>query len=78
MIMKIQVLVKPNSKRMGLEETADGQWIARVNAPATEGKANTALVELLKEHFKVPKSAVRIVHGEHGRKKLVEIIFQRS
>jgi uncharacterized protein YggU (UPF0235/DUF167 family) len=41
--------------------------------PAVENRANEALVALLADLLKRPKSAVRILSGEHGRNKRVEI-----
>ncbi len=44
-----------------------------LTAPPVEGQANSALVELLAEHFKVKRSQVKIIAGEKGRDKVVEI-----
>ncbi|TMI82806.1 MAG: DUF167 domain-containing protein, partial [Bacillati bacterium ANGP1] len=38
-----------------------------------EGLANKAVVELLAEYFHVPRSRVRIIRGQAGRRKIVEI-----
>jgi hypothetical protein len=38
-----------------------------------EGKANEAVIKLLARHFKVPKSAVKIVVGLTGRTKIVDV-----
>jgi hypothetical protein len=70
--MKTWVLVKPNSKKETVERLADGTLKLCVRAPATEGKANDAVVSLLSKHFSVPKSKIKIVMGLKGRKKLVE------
>jgi hypothetical protein len=48
-------------------------WWVRVAAPATQGKANQALIVLLSEVLDLPKSAIRIVRGERARDKLVSI-----
>lgn len=45
-----------------------------LNAPAVEGKANKALIEVLADYFKVKKSQVSIVKGLKGRRKIVEIV----
>ena len=67
------VTVKPQAKREEVKKLADGEYSVSVRAPASEGKANVAVVELLAEHFSVPKSSIRIVRGETARRKLVEI-----
>lgn len=65
--------VKPSAKREEVKKIADGEYMASVHAPASEGKANQALIELLADYLSVPKSAVKIIRGETSRKKLVEI-----
>lgn len=71
--MKIQVIVKPNTKHEKIERIFPGEYRVAVKAPATEGKANEAVVKALASHFEVPKSSVTILHGGKGRKKVVEI-----
>ena len=71
--MKIWVTVKPQARREEVRKLADGEYSVSVRAPAREGKANEAVIELLAEHFSVPKSSIRIVRGETARRKLVEI-----
>jgi hypothetical protein len=45
----------------------------RLQAPPVDGAANEELVRFLAERLGVPRSAVRIVSGESGRRKRVEI-----
>jgi uncharacterized protein (TIGR00251 family) len=42
----------------------------RVQAPAIEGRANSALIAFLAEAFALPKSKVEIVSGELSRSKV--------
>jgi uncharacterized protein len=49
------------------------EYVVRVMATPHDGKANESAISLLAKHFKVPKSAVRIVTGATGRNKIVEI-----
>jgi hypothetical protein len=44
-----------------------------VAAPPERGRANDALVELLSSALEVPKSSVRVVGGQRGRSKVVEV-----
>ena len=71
--MKLQIAVKPNARRAGVEKLADGTYRVSVNAPPREGRANEAVIEALADFFGVPKSSIRIVMGVSGRKKVVEI-----
>jgi uncharacterized protein (TIGR00251 family) len=45
----------------------------RLTAPPVEGAANAALVALLAEHLRLPKSAVTISAGATSRHKTVRI-----
>jgi uncharacterized protein len=48
-------------------------WKARVAAPPERGRANEALVGLIASALEVPSGAVRVVGGQRGRAKVVEI-----
>ncbi len=51
----------------------DGELQARVRAAPAEGAANEALLRLIAESLRVPRSAVRLVGGARSRHKLVEV-----
>lgn len=72
-MLRIWVTVKPQAKRQEVRQVADGEYVVFVRAPAREGKANLALLEILADYFSVAKSSIRIIHGQTGRKKLVEV-----
>jgi uncharacterized protein YggU (UPF0235/DUF167 family) len=44
-----------------------------VTAAPADGKANDAVIDLLAEEWGVAKSAISVVSGATGRRKLVEI-----
>ncbi|GAB2670513.1 DUF167 domain-containing protein [Nocardia goodfellowii] len=70
----VRATVKPNSRKGPLVETAaDGTLTLYVRAPAVEGKANKAAIELLAEHYGVSKSSVRLIAGAGSRFKRFEI-----
>ena len=71
--MKIYVLVKPNSKREGVEKIDDLHFIVRANAPAKEGKANKRVVELLSEYLGISKSGIALMGGNTSREKIFDI-----
>lgn len=73
MSIVIAVRVKPNSRQPSLEQGADGVWIARVQAPPVDGRANEELVGLVARQFGCPKRAISIRSGAGGRHKLVQI-----
>jgi uncharacterized protein (TIGR00251 family) len=70
---RIWVTVKPNSKKDEIQRNTQGSYLVRIKAPAREGRANQDLVRALAAYFSVSNSAVRIIHGQSGRRKLVEI-----
>jgi uncharacterized protein len=67
------VRVQPRASRGEIVGAVEGALKVRVMAPATENRANEALVEFLASVLKTAKSAVRIRSGEQSRIKRVEI-----
>ena len=68
----MNVKVIPNAKENKLVQE-EGRSRVYLMAPATDGKANKALIAFLAEHFYVKKSEIAIVSGLTTRAKLVEI-----
>jgi len=71
--VELSVRAKPRSSRPGLGAVRDGALEVRVSAPPVEGAANDALVGVLAEALALPRRAVALVSGEHGRSKRVRI-----
>ncbi len=69
----IEVWVKPNSTKVGLEATPEGHYVARVKSAPVEGKANDEVIAVIAEHFGLRRSQVSIRHGASGRRKLVSL-----
>src|SRR5207245_9991700 len=70
----LRVRVQPRASRAAIGTwREDGTLTVRVTAPPVEGRANAAVGALLATALGVPVSAVRVVHGEHGRDKLVRV-----
>ena len=70
--MRIKVEVKPNSKEESLIKLSDREYLAKVREPAEKGKANVALLKLLKKQF---KGQVKIIRGFSDRDKIIEIDY---
>lgn len=70
--MKISVRVKPNAREEKVEPRGD-EFTVYVKEPPKENKANKAVIKVLAEYFKTPKSAVSIVRGLKSRQKVIEI-----
>ncbi len=71
--MKLSITVKPNSKRETINQIDETHLEIWTNSPATEGKANAAVIIALAKHLKIPKSRISIVNGLKSKKKVVEI-----
>ncbi|MDL9938285.1 DUF167 domain-containing protein [Gordonia sp. ABSL1-1] len=70
MSQQVVVTVKPNSRKgPAVEEGPDGSLILFVREPATEGRANKAVAEVLAAHLGVPKSKVALIGGATSRTK---------
>jgi len=48
-------------------------YTVRVREAPVQGKANEAVIRLVAERFRVPKSAVKIISGLTSRNKIIEI-----
>ena len=72
--MIFEVTVKPNSKKGPFILENAGKLTVYLREKPIDGEANTALIKNLAKHFNVSKSQVVLKSGQHGRKKLVEIL----
>ena len=69
----IQVRVSAGAKTEKFEKIADGIFKARVSAPPEKGKANTRVLEMVAEYFKIPQSRVVLVSGTVYREKIIHV-----
>ncbi len=70
----VRATITPNSRKGPLVEVLDdGTMRLYVRAPAVEGKANKAAIELLAAHLGVSRSAVRLTGGATSRFKRFEV-----
>ncbi len=73
-MVRLTVKVIPKSSRNKISEMPGGILKVKLTAPATEGKANTALIKLLSHHFALPQSKIKIAKGMASRNKIIEIL----
>ncbi|MHA1521093.1 MAG: DUF167 domain-containing protein [Promethearchaeota archaeon] len=73
---QILIQVKPNAKITFLKIDGD-QLIASVNAPATKGKANKALINLIAQDLHISKSQIVIVRGQTSHTKMINLQIQK-
>ncbi|MHB1618721.1 MAG: DUF167 domain-containing protein [Sulfuricella sp.] len=71
--LTLTVHVQPGAKRTEVIGLHGDALKIRVAAAAVEGQANARLLDFLRKAFKVPASRISLKHGEHARRKVVEI-----
>ena len=71
--MMIRVRVIPNASRSEVVGRIGSTVRVKVAAPAIDGKANAELASFLSDFFEVKNRGVKIVRGQKGKEKTVEI-----
>jgi hypothetical protein len=67
------VRVQPRASRNAIRGEWQGALKVSLTAPPVDDRANAALRKFLAECLNIPVSAVRILAGERGRSKRVEV-----
>jgi len=67
------IRVAPRASRVAVLGVHDGALKVALTAPPVEGAANAALVKFLSKQLHVPKRAIEIVRGDHGRSKTLRV-----
>jgi uncharacterized protein (TIGR00251 family) len=71
--VRFAVRLTPRARAERIDGVAAGALKVSVTAPATENRANEALLRLLAQEWRLARSAVSIVRGARSRDKLVDI-----
>jgi uncharacterized protein (TIGR00251 family) len=71
--VEFDVRVIPRARKTELAGLRDDVVVVRLAAPPVEGAANEALVEFVAKRLGAPRRSVRIVAGEHSRRKRVAV-----
>ena len=71
--LTLTVHVQPGAKRTEIIGLHGDALKIRIAAAAVEGQANARLLDFLRKAFKVPSSRISLKHGEHARRKVIEI-----
>ena len=74
----IRVHVTPNASSPRVTKIDEVTFEVRVDAKATDGRANKRLVEIMAEHFGVPKAGISIVRGAKSRDKVLQVALKLS
>ncbi len=73
-VLTLDLHIQPNASRTEVAGLHDGALKIKVAAPPADHQANDKLLEFLRKSFRVSKQQVRLKHGEHARRKCVEIV----
>jgi uncharacterized protein (TIGR00251 family) len=72
--VRVAVQVMPNARQTAVGGVFGDVLKIRIQAPATDGKANQALLDFLAAKLGLAKSSVQLLHGHTSKRKVVEII----
>jgi uncharacterized protein len=70
---RLRVRVSPGAARTELAGRHGDAWKVRVSATPERGRANDAVVGLIAERLRLPRTAVSVVSGRTSRDKIVEL-----
>jgi uncharacterized protein (TIGR00251 family) len=69
--LRITVEVKTGQRDESIEPIEEGRYLVRVKEPRLKGKANQAVLKLLKRHF---GKQAKLVSGATSTTKIVELL----
>jgi uncharacterized protein (TIGR00251 family) len=69
----LQVHVTPGAKQDEISIDNEGRVRVRVREPASEGRANEAVLKLLSKRLGVPRSRLTLVRGAIARRKVIAV-----
>ena len=71
--MYIRVKVSPSAKKEIFKQINEDHFEVSVKEKAERNEANTRVLQLVANHFKVPVNKVRIVNGHRHPSKLLVV-----
>ena len=70
---RLRLRVSPGATRTELAGRHGDAWKVRVSAAPERGRANDAVVGLIADRLRLPRTAVSVVSGRTSRDKIVEL-----
>ncbi len=67
----------PNAREARVVKVSEDYFEVRVDERAVGNRANKRLVEILSEHFNIPKSRITILTGTKTRNKTIQVTLER-
>jgi len=72
-ILYLDVQIQTRAAKDEVAGIRNGRLLLRIKSPPVDGKANMHILEFLAERLHVPRSRLKIAHGEHHRYKVVAV-----
>ncbi|WP_076407883.1 DUF167 family protein YggU [Shewanella sp. UCD-KL12] len=73
----LRLYIQPKASRDQIVGIHGNELKVAITAPPVDGKANAHLVKYLSKAFKVPKGDIKILKGELGRHKQIQVLSPR-
>ncbi|MDF2440927.1 MAG: uncharacterized protein JWN98_1911 [Abditibacteriota bacterium] len=74
----LPVRVRPRAHKNAVDGRREGAIVVTVTAAPVDGGANAAVIEVLSNALRCPKSALEIVRGHKSRDKVVRVPLSRE
>lgn len=71
--MRIYARVVPRASRNKIKKISEGDYKVWVTAPPVDGEANSMLIKVLAEYFKVSRTLIEITGGKSAKTKIIDI-----
>lgn len=71
--MRLRIKVNSSAQSESVRELADGSLQIRTRAPASKGKANKRVLELLGKYFDTPPGNLEIISGHSSSVKHITV-----
>lgn len=71
--MYIKVRVVANQRKEKIEFLKEDSLKVWLKEKAERNMANNRVIEIISEHFKIPKAKVKIINGHHSPSKLLVV-----
>ena len=70
---RITIRTVPRSAKISISAEGPNEYKVKLTAAPVNGSANKQLLKILSEKLSVPLNSIRILSGEHARKKILQI-----
>lgn len=73
MFKLIKVKVEASAKENSIERLKEDEFLIKTKSPRQYGAANSSMIEILSNYFRISKSSIMIIKGHTSTSKIVKI-----